>query len=334
MSDVAAAIDGLDAALRSIRAFFHATGAGEVLTPVVCSEVAIEPFIEPARSGRGFLRTSPELEMKALLAAGAGDIFQIAPVSRQDERGRWHRPQFHLIEWYRHTPSLDRVLEDVEALVASLCTTARAPVQRISMVDRLGADLGVALRGDEPASALAPVLAGLRQQAGLAPGAAAGVVGKDEGAQTRETQEDAAAAQLAAWTELHSLWADQKFEPWLATLGPSTVHLCEFPAPLAALSRSDGQRAARFETYVNGVELANGYFELADPVEQRRRFSVVNALRRSYGLAQLPLPEGFLGVLERPGLPTCCGAAMGLERLIALSQGSEGLCDVLPESIP
>lgn len=316
---IAAAVEGLDAALRSVRALFHATGAAEVLTPVVCDEVAIEPFIEPVRAGAGFLRTSPELEMKRLLAHGAGDLFQVAPVSRKDERGRWHRPQFHLIEWYRHTARLEDVMGDVQALIAGVRGVPTEPAPRISMVERLADDLGIEVRGDESAQELVEPLASLRARIGL------------EAPALRGAPE---VLQLAAWTELHSLWADHVFEPWLVAHGPPIVHLCEFPAPLAALSRTEGGRAARFETYVDGVELANGYFELADEHEQRRRFTVVNALRQALGDGPLPMPEVFLRVLEHPGLPPCCGAAMGLERLVALSKSKSSLDDVLPEPIP
>lgn len=319
MSDAAAAIEGLDAALRGIRAFFHSTGAREALTPVVCPEVAIEPFIEPARAGQGFLRTSPELEMKALLAAGVGDIFQVAPVARKDEAGQWHRPQFHLVEWYRRGRDVGVVQSDVEALVDATAPGKTPRFVRVSMVDAMGRDLGLDLQGDEPAERLEAPLMALREQVGLE---ASSIDGSPP------------ARQLAAWTELHSLWADGMFEPWLASDGPAAVHLCEFPAPLAALSRVEGTRATRFETYLHGVELANGYFELADADEQRRRFEVVNALRAAMGQNPLPMPERFLSTLRHPGLPACCGAALGLERLIALSKSQSSLAAVLPESNP
>lgn len=320
MSDVAATIEGLDAALRGIRAFFHSTGAHEVLTPVVCPEVAIEPFIEPEAQGRGYVRTSPELQMKRLLAHGAGDIFQVAPVGRKDEVGRWHRPQFHLVEWYRHGDDIRRLHRDIEALVQVVGQGAAVSFATVSMVERMGEDLGIELRGDEPGEALEGSLAQLRARAGVASQPVQG--------------SSAEARQLSAWTELHSLWADLVFEPWLRGEGPAGVHLCEFPAPLAALSRVDGTRASRFETYVGGIELANGYFELADADEQRRRFEVVNGLRRGLGQKPLPMPERFLAALRSPGLPVCCGAALGLERLIALSKSQSSLDSVLPESNP
>ena len=130
------------------------------------------------------------------------------------------------------------------------------------------------------------------------------------------------------WTELFSLWSDLHLDPWLAALPEDVaVHVVGFPASLAALSELEPSgRAARFESHVRGVELANGYRELRDARAQRERFELVAALRARHQQRPLPLPEGFLAELDR--LRPCAGVALGLDRLLALACGCERLDDI------
>lgn len=319
-----------DAALGAVRRCLRDAGMREVSTPIRVAAVALEPWIEPIAAGRDrWLATSPELSMKALLARGGGSMFQIAHVFRAAEIGARHMEEFHLIEWYRTPGDLPAVQADVEALVAAVfaavdevfaANPSLAPAERpspparwerVEVLGLMGETLDCELAGNEAPEALKAVLDRVRARAGvrLAP---------------RESGRDT--TKLEAWTELFSLWSDLELEPWLAARPAGTgVHTVGFPAPLAALSALDpgGATAGRFESHLGShlgpVELANGYRELADAEEQRRRFERVAELRAAHGLAKLPMPEAFLAELD--ALPPCAGVALGLDRLLALAVG-------------
>lgn len=314
-----------DAGLAAVRSYLRGQGLREVSTAIRSHEVALEPWIEPLAVGDQWLATSPELSMKRLLARGSGSIFQIAHVFRAAEIGARHREEFHLIEWYRVPGDLPAVMADVEGLVAAVFE-AVAPLlgsprpvaprswMRVELLERMGETLGARLAGNEPAGALKPLLDRVRHDSGV------GLRRGDDG------DDDPELARLLAWTELFSLWSDAHLDPWLAELPAEVaVHVVGFPASLAALSEPEphGRTAARFESHVAGVELANGYRELRDAREQRRRFELVAAMRAKLGQAPLPLPEGFLAELDR--LPPCAGTALGLDRLLALACGSTRL---------
>lgn len=312
-----------DEALARARACMRHAGLREVSTPTRRREVALEPYIEPIAAGEGWwLATSPELAMKALACRGAGSIFQLAHVFRAAERGPRHREEFHLLEWYRVPGELPDVIADVERVVAAVCEaaarvlgSAKVPAaprtwQQHDMLALVHETTGLALRGDEPASELEPWLRGARARAHLRCPPDAGVV------------RSSALADLLAWTELFSLWSDLELDAWLARQAPDVgIHVVAFPRALAALAQVEGARAWRFESHVRGVELANGYLELRDAAEQRRRFELVAALREHEGLPALPLPERFFAALVEPGLPRCAGVALGFDRLLALAAG-------------
>lgn len=314
-----ARIDLWDGVLFGLRSYFQEEGLREVSTPVRIPANAVEPFIEPIPCEGGVLQTSPELAMKGLLRERS--VYQIAHCFRRGERGPQHREEFHLIEWYRLGRSLADLQLDVERMVALASQCASVVLQedcpaprrwvRVGWLELFEEQMGVALRGDECAAALAPVLGTLRAELNLdAPE-------PWEGEGLRAEHEDAR-SQLAAWVELFSLWSDARLDPWLAQHSLHIgVHLVEFPAPLAALSRTCGSRAMRFESYFRGAELVNAYDELRDGDEQQARFARVNELRRSLQQPPLPLCERFLGVLRNGRLPPCVGAAMGLERLLS-----------------
>jgi elongation factor P--(R)-beta-lysine ligase len=323
-----------DAGLHAVREYLRGAGLREVSTSIRTAEVALEPWIEPLRAGERWLATSPEIAMKRLLARGAGSIFQIAHVFRAAEVGARHSEEFHLIEWYRVGGKLPDVMADVEALVAAVFEAVaavlaesklQAPLAprawtRVELLDRMGETLGLNLAGNEGAEALKPTLEHVRQA--LAIRLPAG----------ETAPRDPEVASLLAWTELFSLWSDLHLDPWLARLpAGEAVHVVGFPAPLAALSEREAGpslrfTAARFESHVGALELANGYRELGDPVEQRRRFELVAALRAHHGLPPLPLPEAFLAELDR--MPRCAGVALGLDRLLALACGCTRLDEV------
>lgn len=332
-----------DAALAAVREYLRGAGLREVSTAVRVDAVALEPWIDPLASEGRLLITSPELAMKQLLARGSGPVFQIAHVFRRAERGARHSEEFHLIEWYRERGDdpdpLGVVMRDVEQIVARVFAAieaelgARAPMrrgaperwERVNLLDLMGETLGCEFAGNEPAQALESHLRRVRADA---------AVGLDAHVGTRSV-DDPELAQLLAWTELFSLWSDVVFEPWLLARGQGMgVHVEGFPASLAALAEVDtiGERetnpsvGARFESHVGAVELANGYRELRDAVEQRRRFELVAAMRAHHRQAPLPVPEAFLA--ELADMPACCGVALGLDRLVALACGCERLDQV------
>jgi lysyl-tRNA synthetase class 2 len=323
-----------DAALAAVRAYLRGEGLREVSTAVRVDEVALEPWIDPIGSEGRLLITSPELGMKRLLARGSGPVFQIAHVFRRAERGDRHSEAFHLIEWYRERgdgpDALGPVMRDVEEIVARVFAAVAAEIgeqvppnqrcaptrwERVNLLALMGETLGCPFVGNEPAEAIQSHLQRVRTDA---------AAGLDAHARTPTT--DPELARLLAWTELFSLWSDVIFDPWLRARGRGVgIHVEGFPASLAALAELDagGCIGARFESHVNAVELANGYRELRDAVEQRRRFERVAAMRAHHGQAQLPMPEAFLA--ELANMPACTGVALGLDRLVALACGCERL---------
>jgi lysyl-tRNA synthetase class 2 len=290
------------AVLASIRAFFEARGVLEVETPLLCTTGITDPSIEPLVVERGnslaaprYLQTSPEYAMKRLLAAGSGPIFQIARAFRDDESGRRHNPEFTLLEWYR--PGLDHhaLMDEVGQLVEGLLD--RQDSKKYSYREVFTEFVG-----------LDPFLA-------------------------TAAQLEAAARQATDPGSLHGpreFWLDMLLthviEPALASLGLVFVH--DYPAAQAALAciaEVDGIAVGqRFELYADGIELANGYCELTDALEQRQRFEQDNRLRRETGRPERPLDENLLAALAS-GLPDCSGVALGIDRLLMLATGCDDI---------
>ncbi len=281
----------------------------EVETPLLASGSTTDPHLElvstaplAAAGGRPLvLQTSPELAMKRLLAAGSGPIFQLARAVRDGERGRRHNPEFTLLEWYR--PGLDHhaLMDEVADYLGA--TLGCGPGERLTYRDafllHLGLDPLSSGMGDIRRAAAA---AGLDRVPGLADDDRDGWLG---------------------------LLLAHQVEPRLGRRGPTFVH--GFPASQAALARldpDDPRVARRFEVFVAGVELANGYHELADAAEQRRRFAADNGERRRRGLPEAPVDDRFLAALEH-GLPDCAGVALGFDRLVMLAAGVEDIAEVL-----
>lgn len=335
MLSIATRVALFDAALAAVRQCFRDAGVREVVTPVRVDAVALEPFIEPIRAEGGLLHTSPELAMKRLVAAGAGPIFQIAPVFRRSEQGALHREEFHLVEWYRLGIDTRVLHADVERLVAAVCEAVANVLHRDAddepaavprtpavwtchrFIDLVHATTGLALTGTEDAATLtAKIQADAPHLASDPPGGA-------------RLAASPRASDLAAWTAFFSTWSDRVLTPWLAARPREGVHVTAFPHALAALSEHAASGLAhRFESHVGAIELANGYRELRDAAEQRARFEAVAALRAALGDAPLPMPDTFLASLADPGLPPCVGAALGLDRLILFAASARSLRDV------
>lgn len=285
--------------LASIRAFFSERACLEVTTPVLAAAAATDPQIDSLAlaDGQGWLQSSPEYHMKRLLAAGSGPIWQISPVFRADEQGRWHNREFSLLEWYRPGWDHHALMDEVEALWQRLSGSGQR-CDRRAYAELITEQLGVDLDRDDDArlrAALQARLGGLPDDL------------------DRDGLLDAAMGLLIG----PQLGAEQ------------ACFVYDYPASQAALARlgPDG-RAARFELYWHGVELANGFHELCDAVEQRRRFEQDLRRRQQIGAPAVPLDEALLDALAH-GLPDCAGVALGLDRLLALIEGADSLAEVM-----
>lgn len=289
----------------TIRSFFASRGVLEVETPLLCSVAATDLHLASVAAGDRFLQTSPEFAMKRLLAAGSGPIWQLCKAFRAGDIGERHNPEFTLLEWYRPGFSLRELMSETEALLAATLGDALAfdRCERTTYRALFEARLGVNPHG-AGVDALRALVA-------------------------RETTfGDAATLDTAACLDL--LFATV-IEPALGHERPLFVF--DFPAAQASLSRiivgDAGDRvAARCEVYVRGMELANGYQELTDADEQRRRFQADNRARRALGLPGLPVDERLLAALVS-GLPDCSGIALGVDRLLMLRSGAPSLDAVL-----
>jgi lysyl-tRNA synthetase class 2 len=303
----------LRARLRArIRAFFEASAALEVETPALSaaapSEVHIHPLTTETSALPGtplFLQSSPEFPMKRLLAAGVGDCWQLARVFRDGERGRYHNPEFDLLEWYRVGADHHALMDDVEALVGAALVPEMAiqPAARYSYAElfRAYADL-------DPFEADTETLQDVTAQAGLEP--LAGVATDDrQGLLDR---------MLAA-----------AIVPYLPRDRPTFVY--DWPAAQAALARldpADPRVARRFELYWGPIELANGFHELTDPAEQRRRFEADRERRADNGERVPPIDTALLAAMEH-GLLDCAGVALGFDRLAMTAARAEHIDEVL-----
>jgi lysyl-tRNA synthetase class 2 len=293
--------------LAQVRAFFAAREVLEVETPVLCNAGVTDPhLINPTTScllpgdhapRRLYLQTSPEYAMKRLLAAGSGAIFQIGKAFRGDEAGRYHNPEFTLVEWYR--PGLDYadIMAETAALLEAV-TGRLAAVERVSYAEAF-------LRH----AAIDPLRAPLQDIVERA--SAAGI---RIGAAERLVRDD--------WLDL---LLSHVVAPGLGRDGPA--FLTEFPTSQAALARvipGEPPVAERFEVFIDGIEIANGFYELTDPGEQRRRFEADNLRRDRAGLPTMPIDERLLAALEA-GLPPCSGVALGFDRLVMITLGLPSL---------
>jgi lysyl-tRNA synthetase class 2 len=290
------------------RAFFAARGVLEVDTPCLVNHPPSDVHIHSARveipdAPPFFLHTSPEYAMKRLLAAGSGDIFQICHVVRALERSHVHNSEFTLLEWYRIGFSLDELMREVEALVRDLAGPAVAGAsERVTYRDAFLRELAL-----DPFAASDAELAEAAESAGFVP---SGTV-------------------PASRDDLLDFLMGLRIGPRLGRQGLTFIH--GYPASQAALARrdpNDTRTAERFELYRDGVELANGYHELASSVEQRERFAADNQERRRRGLPTFPIDENFLAALAT-GIPDCAGVALGVDRLLMLATGAVHIDEVI-----
>lgn len=292
------------ALLRAIRGFFDARAVLEVETPLLSRHATVDPNIDSYAVADRWLHTSPEFAMKRLLCAGSGDIWQLCKVFRREEAGRQHNPEFSLLEWYRLGFDHHALMDEVEALLRACGAAVDAPrFERLSYREAFVRHAGI-----DPFALDAPALA-----AALA---ARGVPLPQ--ALTAAERED-----RDFWLDL---WMSLVIAPRLGMDAP--CFLFDFPASQAALARVRGEVAERFELIWRGVELANGFHELADAAEQRRRFERDCARREKRGGRAPPYDRWLIEALEA-GLPDCAGVALGVDRLLMLMQGVGSIDEVL-----
>jgi lysyl-tRNA synthetase class 2 len=290
-----------------VRQFFAERDVVEVATTALSAYGTTDPALhnlscEVAALGRRmYLQTSPEHAMKRLLAAGSGDIWQLARVFRDGELGRWHQPEFRLLEWYRLGFDEHALMDEVYELLCQCAALGKLRLDRKNLsygeafnerfrVDpyRLGADGRIRLTD------------ALRNCAIDVP---------------NELTDDAL-LDLALSSLVVRAWPDN-----------TAVFLYAYPqsqAALAAINPGEPATAARFEVFVNGIELGNGFRELSDAREQQRRFESDLARRFAAGLESVPIDAELLAALAR-GLPDCAGVAIGFDRLLAFVAGSGDL---------
>jgi lysyl-tRNA synthetase class 2 len=314
---------------RAIRSWFEDNGFTEVEAAALQvspgNEAHLHAFATQALTLGGaaaplYLHTSPEFACKKLLASGETRIFDFARVFRNRERGPLHHPEFTMLEWYRAGEDWDVLMADCAALLGLAAeaagTTALtwrdrtcdpfATPRRLTLAEAFRdlADIDLLATLDPDGTGDGPALAGAARASGI-----------------RVAPDD-------SWSDVFSRVLVERIEPTLGDGRPTL--LCEYPAPEAALARrcaKDPRVAERFELYACGVELANAFGELTDPVEQRRRLEAeMDEKARVYG-ERYPLDEDFLAALAI--MPQASGAALGFDRLVLLATGARTIEDVL-----
>ena len=298
--------------LRTVRQFFDDRGFLEVETPVISADTVVDRHIEPFSTGvpaevgkpprRMWLQTSPEFAMKRLLAAGAEAIYQIGRVFRLGERGPRHNPEFTMVEWYRRGDGYAQGM----ALLAELaeCVFGCDAIERITYAEAFSRHLGLDPHRAE--------IAELREAA------------RRRGIAWPESMEES--GDRDDWLDL---LLTECVQPHLGVGRPAIVY--DYPASQCALARvraDDPPVAERFELFAEGIELANGYHELCDPNELRRRNEQINRRRRADGKDALPERSRLLRAMEA-GLPECTGAALGFDRLLMILCRASAIDEVI-----
>lgn len=295
--------------LAEVRQFFAERDVLEVETPLLCRATGTDPnldffssqFHSPPHAKPLFLQTSPEFAMKRLLAAGSGSIYQICKAFRNGEAGRFHNPEFTILEWYRVGFDLQQLMNEVADLLSSVLP----PMQTLQTSYR---QLFVQVTGLDP---LLFERSAYRQ------------FGLEHGLPEAD----------ALCGDDHALWLDLLFSHCVQKNMPGdTVCLVhDYPAIQSSLARihpDDCRIAQRFEVFINGMELGNGFYELCDAAEQEARFDKEIAYRAAHGLAAVEKDALFLQALQA-GLPECSGVAIGLDRLLMIACGCDSIEQVL-----
>ena len=295
-----------------LRQFFHNRGFAEVHTPIISHDTVVDLNIEPVRiSGRSlacqgagigdlFLQTSPEFAMKRLLAAGMKVIYSIGPVFRAGERGTNHNPEFTMVEWYHVGDDLAAGVALVDELVRTVLASPSAEVITYQ-------------HAFITCTAVDPLAATVQELSKLAASTELGVT--------------------VDWSDDRDTWLDLLFselvQPRLGLEKPTIVtHYPASQSALAMISELDPRTAERFELFVRGVELANGYHELLDPAELMIRNQQTESKRGDLGRPSLPVRSRLIHAMQS-GIPACSGCALGLDRLIMVATNAKAIDEVL-----
>ena len=295
------------ALLAKVRSFFLGKNILEVESPTLSNAGGTDPqldYFEVDSRPRQYMMTSPEFHMKRLLAAGFGDIFQITKSFRKDEFGSHHNNEFSMVEWYRVGMPQEQLMDEVESLVSSVLGHP-LNAKRTRWIDTFKNYAGV-----DPFCKDLTNFSDTCEYHGVPVPERCGMMSRED------------------WWDYLMVFV---VEPALASHGPEFI--TDYPPSQAALAQTyvdkDGLTwAKRFELFVNKVELCNGYTELTDVAEQRRRFEADLDIRRKAGKSLPPLDERFLAALES-GMPECSGVALGLDRLFMLALGKSEIADVI-----
>lgn len=303
--------------LQRLRAFFHNRGFLEVETPLLSADTVIDRHLDPlpvtlfdapsdpAVGRTMWLQTSPEFAMKRLLAAGATAIYQITRSFRGGERGTLHNPEFTIVEWYRVGDAMDEGMLLLAQLSEEML--GAGSTERLTYRDAFLAHVGV-----DPHTATCEQLADSARKHKLQ--APAGLASDDRD----------------AWLDLLLV---ELVEPHLGKRAPTILY--DYPASQAALAHVRGDDppvAERFELYVRGIELANGYHELLDSEEFRQRNRMANRQRADEGKSTLPEESRLLSAMQH-GLPACTGVALGFDRLVMLATGVPDISKAMAFSV-
>ena len=302
-----------------IRDFFHRNGFAEVQTPTISRDTVIDRYIDPievngaalacpqANAMRYFLQTSPEFGMKRLLAGGMQAIYQLGPAYRAGERGQFHNPEFTMLEWYSTGHSLDQAVSFLGDLTQTVLTTCgQKKFQHTRVISYQNAFMQTLQ--------LDPLDATVGQLEKVAIGQGIALGSSWEG----QSRDD--------WLNL--LFAE-RIQPVLGTGGPQIVtHYPASQAALAQVSAEDPRTAERFELFVDGVELANGYHELLDAEELAKRSVEVLEQRRRDGKTDLSTDSRLLDAM-RASMPASCGCALGIDRLVMVALQCDSIDQVI-----
>jgi lysyl-tRNA synthetase class 2 len=299
--------------LYDIRAYFYTQNVLEVETPILCNAIGTDPYIDffttTTNNTTLYLQTSPEFSMKRLLAAGSGSIYQVTKAFRRGESGRYHNSEFTLLEWYRLGFNLSDLMDDVENLLIPLLAKSYPSMiaKRISYVEVF------------------------KQHTGLNPL----VFSLEKYQQVAEKLGFSDVANLCA--NDHALWLDFLFSQCVQNKLAQN-QLCmiyNYPACLPSLARKNNENhllVERVEVFIDGVEIANGYYELTDAIEQDIRFEQEIMQRKKHNAMPVKKDTQLLAALHS-GLSDCSGIAIGLDRLLMLIGKKEKIDEVLAFSI-
>ncbi len=289
--------------LAQVRDFFALRRVLEVDVPVLGARTVSDPHLDSVYTElpQRYLQTSPEYFMKRLLATGCGPIYSLAKAFRAGDRGHRHNPEFTLLEWYRPGWDENQLMEELADLLVSVACVSHETAQRVSYRDIFLATVNL-----DPHQASLAALAEL----------AGDVAQRDMSDESRATCLDV----------IFSFEIE-------ARLPPGVVFVQDYPACMSALAQLGVDAcgvtvARRFEVFLDRSELANGYFELLDADEQRRRFQSDNQQRRAMGKPEMLADEKLLAALEA-GLPSCAGVALGIDRLLMHLMGAEHIAEVI-----